>query len=167
MTSASRATDDSFCHEYGDYVCSIARQIHKSLPASVEFDDLVQEGFLGLLDARSKWTTAGGASFKGYAWFRIRGAIVDSLRRSKQAKECGRELVRQERVDDVVEHGLMHAYRFWYGGGRHSQAHPRCVGRAGNPRGAGLDCRQVRSRTFRRASPRNKSGALCRHSRKT
>lgn len=58
----------------------IARRIHSGLPPQVELDDLVQAGILGLLDAFAKFEPAKQVQFKSYAQFRIRGAILDSLR---------------------------------------------------------------------------------------
>lgn len=104
MSAEPLSIGDAFCREYEDYVRAIARNVHRTLPKSVDYEDLVQEGFVGLLDARARWSSQGGASFKGFAWFRIRGAIVDSLRRSKLAPDLGAELDRVERADDWIEH---------------------------------------------------------------
>ncbi|MHB1023751.1 MAG: sigma-70 family RNA polymerase sigma factor [Acidobacteriaceae bacterium] len=58
----------------------IARRIHERLPQHVEMDDLISAGVLGLLDACSKFDLKKNVQFKSYAQFRIRGAILDSLR---------------------------------------------------------------------------------------
>jgi RNA polymerase sigma factor for flagellar operon FliA len=58
----------------------IARRIHERLPAHVEMDDLVAAGMLGLIDAFTKFDHGKKVQFKSYAQFRIRGAILDSLR---------------------------------------------------------------------------------------
>jgi RNA polymerase sigma factor for flagellar operon FliA len=58
----------------------IARRIHERLPQHVELDDLISAGTLGLLDACSKFDPAKNVQFRSYAQFRIRGAILDSLR---------------------------------------------------------------------------------------
>jgi len=58
----------------------IARRIHERLPQHVELEELVSAGMLGLLDACSKFDTNKNVQFKSYAQFRIRGAILDSLR---------------------------------------------------------------------------------------
>jgi RNA polymerase sigma factor for flagellar operon FliA len=59
----------------------IASSIRKSLPVHVDFHDLVQAGTLGLIDAASKYDSERQSSFPTYAKHRIRGAILDSLRR--------------------------------------------------------------------------------------
>jgi RNA polymerase sigma factor for flagellar operon FliA len=58
----------------------IARRIHERLPQHVEVDDLVSAGVVGLIDAFSKFDHTKKVQFKSYAQFRIRGAILDSLR---------------------------------------------------------------------------------------
>lgn len=58
----------------------IARRIHERLPQHVDLDDLVSAGVIGLIDAFSKFDHNKKVQFKSYAQFRIRGAILDSLR---------------------------------------------------------------------------------------
>lgn len=55
-------------------------QTRSRLPASIELDDLVQAGMLGLLDAHQKYDASQGAAFETYASQRIRGAMLDALR---------------------------------------------------------------------------------------
>jgi RNA polymerase sigma factor FliA len=66
--------------EYRPLVQKIAGNIRRRLPACVEFDDLVQAGMESLIDARERFTSEHGASFDTYAGYRIRGAILDSVR---------------------------------------------------------------------------------------
>jgi len=58
----------------------IARRIHERLPRHVPFEDLVHAGVVGLIDALSKFDRSKHVQFSSYAKFRIRGAILDSLR---------------------------------------------------------------------------------------
>jgi RNA polymerase sigma factor FliA len=58
----------------------IARRIHERLPQHVDLEDLVSAGTLGLLDAFRKFDPAKKVQFRSYAQFRIRGAMLDSLR---------------------------------------------------------------------------------------
>lgn len=58
----------------------IARRIRERLPQHVEMEDLVSAGVLGLMDAFQKFDPAKKVQFRSYAQFRIRGAILDSLR---------------------------------------------------------------------------------------
>ncbi|NDD11256.1 MAG: FliA/WhiG family RNA polymerase sigma factor [Betaproteobacteria bacterium] len=61
-------------------VRKIAMQVASRLPRSVQLEDLIQEGMLGLLDAINRYEPKPGASFETYAKSRIRGSIYDSLR---------------------------------------------------------------------------------------
>jgi RNA polymerase sigma factor for flagellar operon FliA len=72
----------------------IARRIHDRLPSHVPFDDLVHAGILGLIDAVDKFDPRKNVQLKSYARFRIRGAILDSLR---QMDWSPRNLRRQAR----------------------------------------------------------------------
>ncbi len=58
----------------------LARRIHERLPQHVEIEDLVSAGVVGLMDAFSKFDPDKKVQFRSYAQFRIRGAILDSLR---------------------------------------------------------------------------------------
>lgn len=58
----------------------LARRIHERLPQHVDVEDLVSAGVVGLMDAFEKFDPAKEVQFRSYAQFRIRGAILDSLR---------------------------------------------------------------------------------------
>lgn len=58
----------------------LARRIHERLPQHVDLHDLISAGVVGLIDAFSKFDHTKKVQFKSYAQFRIRGAILDSLR---------------------------------------------------------------------------------------
>jgi RNA polymerase sigma factor FliA len=58
----------------------LARRIHERLPQHVEIEDLVSAGVVGLMDAFAKFDPNKKVQFRSYAQFRIRGAILDSLR---------------------------------------------------------------------------------------
>ncbi|GHC20748.1 RNA polymerase sigma factor FliA [Kushneria pakistanensis] len=66
-----------------DYMPLVRRQalsMQVRLPASVELDDLIQAGMLGLLDAFKRFDADQGATFSTYASQRVRGAMIDELR---------------------------------------------------------------------------------------
>lgn len=65
---------------YAPLVKRIANQLLARLPASVQFDDMVQNGMIGLLDAINRFEDGMGAQFETYATQRIRGAMLDGLR---------------------------------------------------------------------------------------
>jgi RNA polymerase sigma factor for flagellar operon FliA len=58
----------------------LARRIHERLPQHVDIEDLVSAGVVGLMDAFAKFDPDKRVQFRSYAQFRIRGAILDSLR---------------------------------------------------------------------------------------
>jgi RNA polymerase sigma factor for flagellar operon FliA len=58
----------------------LARRIHERLPQHVDIDDLFSAGVVGLMDAFAKFDPTKKVQFRSYAQFRIRGAILDSLR---------------------------------------------------------------------------------------
>ncbi len=59
----------------------IAQHLAARLPASVDIDDLLQAGMVGLLEAASNFDASRGASFETYAGIRIRGAMLDDIRK--------------------------------------------------------------------------------------
>ncbi len=66
---------------HAELVKRIAYHLAGRLPPSVEIDDLMQAGRLGLLEAASNYAADRGASFETYAGIRIRGAMIDALRK--------------------------------------------------------------------------------------
>ena len=58
----------------------LARRIHERLPQHIDIEDLVSAGIVGLMDAFAKFDPEKKVQFRSYAQFRIRGAILDSLR---------------------------------------------------------------------------------------
>jgi len=66
--------------QHAPLVRRLALQLIAKLPASVDLDDLIQAGMLGLLDAASRFQDDQGAKFETYAGQRIRGAMLDELR---------------------------------------------------------------------------------------
>lgn len=67
--------------DYAPLVKRIAHHLKGKLPASVQLDDLIQAGMIGLLEAAKKYEPSKGASFETYAGIRIRGAMLDEIRK--------------------------------------------------------------------------------------
>ncbi len=67
--------------DYAYLVKRIAHHLIVRMPSSVQLDDLIQAGMVGLLEAVQKYDGDRGASFETYAGIRIRGAMVDEMRR--------------------------------------------------------------------------------------
>lgn len=97
MYGSADATDkDALVREHLPLVKKIAYHMMSRLPASVEVDDLIQAGLLGLLDAVDRYDDSHGANFETYASQRIRGAMLDELREadwaSRNVRRAGRQI---------------------------------------------------------------------------
>ncbi|HYJ44965.1 MAG TPA: FliA/WhiG family RNA polymerase sigma factor [Pyrinomonadaceae bacterium] len=79
-TPLTESERDALIESHLSLVKFVADRIAAKLPASVERDDLVSAGMIGLLDAVDKYDSSRGVMFKTYAEMRVRGAILDSLR---------------------------------------------------------------------------------------
>lgn len=73
-------SEDILVGQYAPMVRRLALQLVAKLPASVELDDLMQAGMMGLLDAVRRYQQTAEAQFETYAVTRIRGAMLDELR---------------------------------------------------------------------------------------
>lgn len=88
-------TDNSaLVHEHLPLVKRIAYHMMSRLPASVEVDDLIQAGLIGLLDAIERFDDEQSAHFETYASQRIRGAMLDELREADWASRHVRKASR-------------------------------------------------------------------------
>jgi RNA polymerase sigma factor for flagellar operon FliA len=68
--------------KHADLVKRIAYHLVSRMPPNVEVDDLIQSGMIGLLDAAKHYSATKGANFETYAGIRIRGAMLDEVRKS-------------------------------------------------------------------------------------
>ena len=100
----SPADRDRMLVEHLPTVRFVARRIHERLPQHVEIEDLVSAGIVGLIDAFEKFDRGKQVQFKSYAQFRIRGAILDSLRTLDWSP---RELRRKGRAVEEAMRTLM------------------------------------------------------------
>src|SRR5487761_2188312 len=81
MYTANGLKDKDHClRQYAPLVKRLAHQLMTKLPYSVQIDDIIQAGMMGLLDAASRYDDLHGAQFETYATQRIRGAMLDELR---------------------------------------------------------------------------------------
>lgn len=83
-----------------DDVKQVARSIIRRLPPSVQIDDLIQAGSLGLIDAARRFGPGRNLPFRQYARIRITGAIFDSLRELDWASRYFR--TRQQKLDNAT-----------------------------------------------------------------
>ncbi len=73
---------EELVHKHAPLVKRIAYHLMNRLPPNVQADDLIQAGMIGLLEASRNYDPSQGASFETYAGIRIRGAMLDEIRRS-------------------------------------------------------------------------------------
>ena len=87
------------------FVESLARRVASSMPHSIELSDLVQDGMIGLIDAARRYDEGRGIKFETFAERRVRGAMIDALRRDawprgvrrqRRELEAAREELRKE-----------------------------------------------------------------------
>ncbi|KXB30497.1 RNA polymerase subunit sigma-70 [Dechloromonas denitrificans] len=104
-TAAGQPDKEQLVQRFVPLVKRIAYHLMARLPASVQFEDLVQNGMLGLLDAMDRYETGFGAQFETYATQRIRGAMLDGLRENDWLpRNLRRELRRIEAAINQLEH---------------------------------------------------------------
>ena len=104
--------------DYADLVRKVALHLASRLPDVVQVDDLMQSGMIGLLEAAKRFDDTHGASFGTYAERRIRGAMIDELRRgdwiprsvhrtardvAEAIREIEQQTGREARDDEVAE----------------------------------------------------------------
>lgn len=101
--SAGALDKDQLITRYAPLVKRIAYHLMAKLPASVQVDDIIQNGMLGLLDAIGRYEEGLGAQFETYAVQRIRGAMLDGLRENDWLP---RSLRREMRRIETAVHTL-------------------------------------------------------------
>jgi RNA polymerase sigma factor (sigma-70 family) len=106
---------NTLVEQHLDLVRSIAAQVKKSLPPSFELDDLVAVGNMALVETADRYRPAehGGAPFSAFARFRIRGAILDSVRRrhylenTRVSLDDAPEPAAAPLIDTVIDRGRL------------------------------------------------------------
>ena len=112
-------SSDDLVIQHVPLVKRIAFHLMGRLPDSVQVDDLIQAGMIGLLEAVKNYDVSQGASFDTYAGIRIRGSMLDEVRRSdwtprsvhkksrmvsEAVREVENKLGRDARDIDIAEH---------------------------------------------------------------
>jgi RNA polymerase sigma factor for flagellar operon FliA len=102
-----KASMTEMVERYAPLVKRIAHHIQARMPSSVLVEDLIQAGLLGLLEAARNYDVSKGASFETYAGIRIRGAMIDDVRRGDWApRSVHRNARRVSEAMRVVESRL-------------------------------------------------------------
>jgi RNA polymerase sigma factor FliA len=101
-----KLSQDEVLTRYAPLVRRLGLQLVAKMPASVDLDDLIQAGMIGLLDAASRYKEDQGAQFETYASQRIRGAMLDELRANdwlpRSMRKTSREV--ESAVHKVEQH---------------------------------------------------------------
>lgn len=79
--SRTGASTETVFEQYATLVKRIAHHLIARLPPNVQVEDLIQAGMVGLLEAQQNYDASKGASFETYAGIRIRGAMLDDIRK--------------------------------------------------------------------------------------
>lgn len=104
-TAAGQPDKEQLVQRFVPLVKRIAYHLMARLPANIQFEDLVQNGMLGLLDALERFEEGFGAQFETYATQRVRGAMLDGLRENDWLpRSLRRELRRIEGAINSLEH---------------------------------------------------------------
>ena len=105
--STSHQSESELVTQHASLVKRIAYHLIARLPHTVDVDDLIQAGMMGLLDASQHYNAEQGASFETYAGIRIRGSMLDEIRRNDWAP---RSVHRKAREIAVVMRELEQQY---------------------------------------------------------
>ena len=86
---------EEFILSFHSLVCAIANKLKNKIPDSVETDDLITVGMIGLIEAYDRFEKTRGIPFTAYAELRIRGAMLDMLRQQDWVPRTVRKRVRE------------------------------------------------------------------------
>lgn len=102
-TPASAQSD--LIEQHAALVKRIAYHMIARLPPTVDVEDLIQAGMIGLLDAAGQFNASQGASFETYAGIRIRGAMLDEIRRNDWAPRSVHKKAREiaEKIHEIEQ----------------------------------------------------------------
>src|SRR6202163_2345166 len=90
------------------FVEALARRMAASMPNSIDVGDLVQDGVLGLIDAAKRFDEGRGIKFETFAERRVRGAMIDALRRDAWPRGVRRQRRELDAAREALRHELGH-----------------------------------------------------------
>jgi len=99
-SEASKVSMSELVEQHATLVKRIAYHLIARLPHTVDVDDLIQAGMIGLLNAAQNYNASQGASFETYAGIRIRGSMLDEIRRNDWAPRSVHKKSRE--ISDVM-----------------------------------------------------------------
>jgi RNA polymerase sigma factor for flagellar operon FliA len=96
--------DEQFVREYEGFVRGVALQTRSQLGLDTPVEDLIAFGFQGLLEARQRYDASKGVAFKSFAYYRVRGALLDGVRAmARLPRRAYARLRAAEAVDQLAE----------------------------------------------------------------
>jgi RNA polymerase sigma factor for flagellar operon FliA len=101
-TAKGKIEQRDLTEEYIPIVRRHALSLRVRLPSNIELDDLIQAGYLGLLDAMQRYDEQSGTPFAAFANARIRGAMIDELRTRDWLPRSVRRRARE--LDECIAH---------------------------------------------------------------
>ena len=107
--SSSETKRNMLIEHYREYVDAVVTRLMQSmsLPKNLR-DEFIAAGYLGLVEAAERFDPARGAEFKSFAFLRIRGAVIDSVRKSCDVSERAYRFLRSlEAAQKLREEGLL------------------------------------------------------------
>lgn len=104
-TAKGQLDHDALIRQYSPLVRRLAHHMMAKLPPSIQVDDLIQVGLIGLSEALTRYETTHGAQFETFATQRIRGAMIDELRENDWMPRSSRK--NQKEIEAAL-HRLEH-----------------------------------------------------------
>lgn len=96
--------EEELVREYDGFVRSIAGRVKHELDLACDTEDLVAWGFQGLLEARQRFDPHRGVQFNTFAYYRVRGAVIDGVRKMAYLSRRAHQLRKfAEAADDILE----------------------------------------------------------------
>ncbi len=89
-------TAEALIEDHTKMVHHLARRLRRELSLRGEIDDLVAFGYGGLLEARERFDESRGVQFQTFAYYRVRGAMLDGVRKMAQLPRRAHERVREQ-----------------------------------------------------------------------
>jgi RNA polymerase sigma factor for flagellar operon FliA len=106
-TAKGQLDHEALIRQYSPLVRRLAHHMMAKLPASVQVDDLIQVGLIGLSEALARFEASQGVLFETFATQRIRGAMIDELRENDWMSRSSRKSQREiEGAVQKLEHRL-------------------------------------------------------------
>ena len=106
MTKEAAAVDQEHLDNSLPFVRALARRVAASMPNAVDVSDLVQDGMIGLIDAAHRFDGSRGIKFETFAERRVRGAMIDALRRDAWPRGVRRARRELEAAREKLRHRL-------------------------------------------------------------